>query len=76
LSDKTTPQVTLELESPLPKAEPGTVIEFEGVGKEFTKEPFMLTMEIDKSKISGWPAPTPAKKPAGSKKASPSKRRR
>jgi hypothetical protein len=76
LSDKTTPQVTLELESPLPKAEPGIVIEFEGVGKEFTKEPFMLTMEIDKSKISGWPAAAPAKKPAGSKKASPSKRRR
>jgi len=69
LSDKTTPQVTLELETPIAgKAEPGTAIEFTGVAKTMTQQPFMLTMETDKSKIKGWPA-APAKKPAGRKPA-------
>jgi hypothetical protein len=73
LSDKTTPQVTLELETPITgKAEPGTVIEFEGVGKTFTREPFMLTMDTERAKIYNWPAPTPAKRPAGGRK--PAKR--
>jgi hypothetical protein len=65
LSDKTTPEVTLELDTPIAgKAEPGTVIEFEGVGKSFTKEPFMLTMDAERSKIYNWPAPAPSKRPA------------
>jgi hypothetical protein len=75
LSDKTTPEVTLELETPIPgKAEPGTVLEFEGVAKSFTSAPFMLTMDVERSKIYGWPA-APAKKPAGSKKPGRAKRR-
>lgn len=54
--------VTLVLASPMPKAEPGTSFEFEGVAKSFTKEPFMLTMEVEKDKIYDWPAAAPAKK--------------
>jgi hypothetical protein len=76
LSDTTTPEVTLELETPIAgKAEPGTVIQFEGVCKTFVKEPFMLTMETDKSKISGWPAPAATKKPAARKPGAAKRRR-
>jgi tetratricopeptide (TPR) repeat protein len=61
-----TQEVTLKLENPLRgKAEPGTVIQFEGVPSAFTKEPFMLTFDVDsKDKIQGWPAQAapPAKK--------------
>jgi tetratricopeptide (TPR) repeat protein len=47
------------------KADPGTEIEFEGVPTGFTKEPFLLTMDIEREKISGWPeAPKPARRPA------------
>jgi tetratricopeptide (TPR) repeat protein len=61
-----TPEVTLKLETPLRgKAEPGTVIQFEGVPSAFAKDPFMLTFDVDsKDKIAGWPAQAapPAKK--------------
>jgi tetratricopeptide (TPR) repeat protein len=67
-----TPEVTLKLETPLRgKAEPGTVIHFEGVPSAFTKEPFMLTFDVDsKDKIEGWPkqAPPPPKKRVGTRK--------
>lgn len=64
-------EVTLKLEVPLRgRADPGTLIEFEGVASEFTKEPFMLTFEVEKGGLTGWPAqpatPPPAKK-AGKK---------
>jgi len=52
-------------------AEPGTVIEFRGVAKSFTNEPFMLNFESEKANISGWPAPVrkaPVKKAAPKKK--------
>ena len=75
LSDAMTPQVTLEVDAPVGKVEPGTVLEFEGVGKSFTKEPFMLTMDIERSKISGLPAAAPAKRPAGRKPAGAKRRR-
>jgi tetratricopeptide (TPR) repeat protein len=72
ISDATTPEVTLRLESPLPgKADPGTKISFEGAALEFTKEPFMVIFAVeDASKIEGWPAqaPPPAKKRAPAKK--------
>jgi len=41
------------------------VIQFEGVPSAFTKDPFMLTFDVDsKDKIAGWPAQAapPAKK--------------
>jgi hypothetical protein len=71
-----TPDVTLKLDGPLAgKMESGAEIEFEGVAAAFTKEPFMVTFDVEKSKIVGWtgkntPAPT-TKKPgaAGKKKA-------
>ncbi len=71
-----TPDVLLKLEGALPgKMEAGGEIEFEGVAAAFTKEPFMVTFDVEKSKIVGWtgkntPAPSP-KKPggAGKKKA-------
>jgi tetratricopeptide (TPR) repeat protein len=67
MSDDTTPEVTLKLSAPLAgKADPGTVIEFEGaVPKTFTQSPFMMTMEVEKEKIEGWPAQAPpAHRPA------------
>jgi hypothetical protein len=68
ISDATTPEITLKFETALPgKAEPGTVIGFEGVPSAFTKDPFMLTFDVDgKDKIEGWPAQAapPAKKRA------------
>ena len=58
LSDKTTPEVTLELETPLAaRRSPERCSSSKASAKSFTKEPFMLTMEIDKSKIYGWPRP-------------------
>ena len=68
-----TAEVTLKLETPLPgKAEPGTEIQFKGIPSAFTKEPFMLTFDVDsKDKIEGWPkqaAPPPAKKRAVARK--------
>jgi hypothetical protein len=60
---------TLTFETPLPgKMEPGEELEFEGVAKTFTKDPYMLTLAVDKDKLTGWTgknapaAPRPAKK--------------
>jgi len=68
------PEVTLQLaEGTLPQVAPGTSITWDGaVGKSFTKEPFMVTMEVERSKISG----LPAGRPAPAKRAAPVKRRR
>ncbi|MGH9721996.1 MAG: tetratricopeptide repeat protein [Bryobacteraceae bacterium] len=64
-------EATLKLENPMAgKADPGAEIEFEGVPSAFTKEPFMVTFDVEsKDKISGWPAPPPMTKkaPAGKK---------
>jgi len=50
--------VTLKFETALAgKADPGTVIQFEGLPSAFTKAPFMLTFDVEgKEKITGWPA--------------------
>ena len=56
IADGTTPDATLVLDAPLPgKAEPGAEIEFVGVPSAFTKEPFNVTFDVEKKKISGWP---------------------
>ena len=70
-------EVTLKFETALPgKAEPGTKIEFKGVPSAFTKEPFMVTFDVEgKDKIDGWPAQAaaaPVRRPAP-KKAAPKK---
>jgi tetratricopeptide (TPR) repeat protein len=47
--------VTLKLDGPLPgKMEPGGEIEFEGIAKSFSKEPFMVTFETERTKLTGW----------------------
>lgn len=70
IENPTTPEVTLKLDAAMRgKADPGTVLEFEGVPTEFTKEPFNLTFEVEKAKVSGWPAPAAPAKPVGKKKA-------
>jgi tetratricopeptide (TPR) repeat protein len=64
--------VTLKLDSALPgKMEPGTEIEFEGVADAFSKDPFMVTFMVEKSKIEGWAGKAPAqtKKSAGKSSA-------
>jgi hypothetical protein len=70
VSDSTTPEITLQFETPV-KADPGASLEFEAVASDFVKEPFMLTMTADKADVQGLSA-APAKKPAPAK----SKRRR
>ena len=70
--DTTTGEVTLQFDTPV-KAENGTTLEFKAIAKEFTKEPFMLTFDVEgKDKIEGWPAQAAA--PAA-KKAAPRKKK-
>lgn len=73
IGDGTTPDVKLKFEAPLPgKMDPGSELSFEGVAKEFSKDPFMVTFEVDKSKLQGWEgknAAPPAKK--GVRRAAP-----
>ena len=82
ISDATTPEITLRIAEGgflAGKAEPGTELEFEeAVAKSFTADPFMLTAEVDKGKISGWPAQaapakTVPKKAGGARKAAAKK---
>jgi hypothetical protein len=47
--------VTLKLDGALPgKMEPGGEVEFEGIARSFTKDPFMVTFDTEKAKLSGW----------------------
>ena len=56
--DPAQPEIVLKLDSPFPNAaEPGAVLEFEGVGNAVAKGPFVLTLATERAKISGWPAP-------------------
>lgn len=49
------PDCTLTFETSLAgKMEPGEELEFEGVAKSFTKDPYMLTLAVDKDKLTGW----------------------
>jgi hypothetical protein len=60
-----TPEVTLKLDVALPgKVEPGRVIQFRGVAAAFTQTPFMVTFDVEKKNITGWPAPPPPPKKA------------
>jgi len=71
IANADTPEVTLKLDAPLPgKAPVGTEIEFEGVASSFTPDPFMVTFDVEKAHVSGWPAPAPpARRPAKKGKA-------
>ncbi len=70
IRDPNTPEVTLKvLDASLPgPAEAGTVISFRGVATELQAEPFMMTFEVERKSIEGWPAPKPAAKKAGTRK--------
>jgi hypothetical protein len=77
ISDATTTEVTLRFDTPLKgKADVGTDLEFEGVAAAFAGDPFNLTLDLDKSKLDGWPvqAAAPVKKAAPAKKAAPKKK--
>jgi hypothetical protein len=68
-----TPEITIKLDAPLTgKPATGGTIEWEGVPRAFTKEPFMLTMEAEKAKVTGLKvepcAPAPVHRPATKKK--------
>lgn len=63
ISNATTPEVTLQLDTPLPgPADPGTVIRFRGIAENFQSQPFMLTFQTERKNIEGWPTPAPAAK--------------
>ena len=70
MSDESTPEVTLVLDEPMKTTAPeGTEISFEGIANGHTADPFMVTFEVEKAKVLGWPAPPPpAKKRALPKK--------
>ncbi len=56
LQDPTVEEITLKLNAPLPgSAEPGTAIEFEAVPVSFTARPFMLMVQGEREKVTGWP---------------------
>ncbi len=60
ITDASTPEVTLNLDEPLAGPAPvGTELEFEGVASSFTAEPFRVTFDVEKAKLTGWPAPAP-----------------
>ena len=68
--DNSAGDVTLKLDGALPgKMEPGGEIEFEGIAKSFTKDPFMVTFDTERTKLSGWTG-----KNEGLKKSSSSKK--
>ncbi|MBL8240186.1 MAG: hypothetical protein JNM66_22385 [Bryobacterales bacterium] len=72
ISDASAPEITIEIDDKgfLPgKVDPGTELEFEGVGKEFTADPFNLTVTAEKEKITGWTGKAAAGAPKG--KAAP-----
>ncbi len=49
----TKPEITLKLDAPLTGKPAAGEIEFDAAPRAFSKEPFMLTMETEKSKITG-----------------------
>ena len=65
-------EITLKLDAPLTgKPETGGTIQWTGVPKAFTKDPFMLTMETEKAKVENLkttPCGAPVHRPASKKK--------
>lgn len=58
-------EVTLKLDMPLKgKPEAGSEFQWEGVPSAFTKDPFMLTMDTDSTKVEGLKTETCAAAPA------------
>lgn len=77
IQDANTPEVTLKLDAPLTgKPKVGTQLEFQGVPTTFSREPFMVTMDTEKAKLTGleMEAPTPVRKPVARKKSAKKKK--
>jgi hypothetical protein len=54
IADAKVPEVTLRLDTPLAgKPDTGGEIEFEGVAKQFTPDPFQVTLEVERASIKG-----------------------
>jgi tetratricopeptide (TPR) repeat protein len=74
VADPNTPEVTLKLDTPLKgKPEIGDEFEFEGVPTAFDPDPFMVTFNVETSKIKGLnikaaPAAAPRRRPVAKKK--------
>lgn len=63
-------EATLRFDKPLAAAVPaGTPIEFSGVAKEFTADPFMVVFAVEAEDVTGLPKAAPAAKKAPAKKA-------
>jgi hypothetical protein len=61
--------VTLKLDGALPgKMEPGAELEFEGIARGFTKDPFMVTFDTEKAKLGGWTGKSETQKKSKLKK--------
>jgi hypothetical protein len=72
LEQPNVPDVTLELSQALPgKMEAGEELQFEGVAKSYTKQPFMVVFDVEPAQIEGWTGKNvaPAKSSAGKAKA-------
>lgn len=68
-------EVTLKFDAPLTgKPKVGSVVEFEGVPTAFSKDPFNLTFETEKGKVTGLEMEAPPK-PAP-KKAAPARKKK
>ncbi len=64
------PDVTLKFADPLPgNMEPGAELEFEGSPSAYTKEPFMVTFDVDMElkQLVGWTGTNPKGTPRGAK---------
>ncbi|MGE5488561.1 MAG: tetratricopeptide repeat protein [bacterium] len=70
ISEPNTPEVTLKvIDTALPgPAAPGTTITFRGVATELIADPYMVTFEVEREHITGWPSSRPATKKAAPKK--------
>lgn len=69
------PDAKLVLDEPLPgKIDPGGEISFNGVAKEFSKDPYMVTFEVDPADVEGWTGKGPAPVRGAGKKAAPKKK--
>jgi hypothetical protein len=81
LENPTVPEVTLKFETPLPGAvDAGTALEFSGIANGFTKDPFMVTFEVEKENLDGWTGkattPTPKKSAPSTKKSAPAAKKK
>jgi len=81
LENPTVPEVTLKFETPLPGAvDAGTALEFSGIANGFTKDPFMVTFEVEKENLDGWTgkatSPTPKKSAPSTKKSAPAAKKK